>query len=93
MKKTFTLYLTAEYSEHAEGNIRYQLLDYETTSYPIVASFKYEVELPPLEVVSNSVITKLKAKQADMRAVSAAAITEIDNQVASLLALENLNEA
>ena len=90
--KTFTLYLVARYSAHAEGNVAYDLLDYKTTSadYTVLAEYEYPVVLPKIEVVNKALIVVLEAKRKEMRAAASAAITEVDNTIASLLALEHI---
>jgi len=56
---------------------------------------EYEVthEVPSVRELTPAVVAQLKAERDEMRAVANAAITEMDDRIASLLALENNNEA
>lgn len=91
--KTFNLYLVARYSEYVEGNVQYDLLDYKTTSkdHTILTEHEFTVELPDIEVVNKAIIVGLENKRTEMRAAASAAIAEVDNTIASLLALEHIS--
>lgn len=54
-----------------------------------IAEYEVEHEVPSAKDLTPTVVAQLEAERDEMRAVANAAITEIDNKIASLLALEN----
>ena len=91
---TKTIYLQAVCRE-GEG-IVFHIMDSAmnfTPEYTVVDSCEVTFDVPDIDTVTPAVIKSLEAKRDAMRAAASAAITEVDNQIASLLALENQSEA
>ena len=59
------------------------------SNYTIVGEQEITFEIPELDDTLPAIIKNLEARRDEMRAAANAAITEVDNQIASLLAIEN----
>ena len=57
--------------------------------YTAIASKEISFDVPSNEVVTAACVGGLEAVRATMRAAAASAITEVDNQLASLLAIKH----
>ena len=94
MKTTFKYFIFAQYSAGSDNNLRIFLSDWKFEDPEYVLLGEHEVEHPiDMTGVNALVAAGLVTKQAAMRATASAAITEIDNQIASLLALDAPVEA
>ena len=60
--------------------------------WTIVGEQEVTFDLPSIASVTPGIIAGLEEKRDKMRAAASAAITEVDNQIASLLALEHITE-
>jgi hypothetical protein len=91
---TETIYLHAVVRE-TDSEICYVVLDSSMNympEYTLCDSQEITFELPDPDSVMPLVIKGLQDKRGAMVAASSAAIQEVDNQIASLLALPNLEE-
>tara|TARA_R110000782_G_scaffold44998_1_gene100270 strand:+ start:399 stop:689 length:291 start_codon:yes stop_codon:yes gene_type:complete len=93
--KTKTIYLHAVVYE-GESEIYYYVSDSAmefSPEYMLCDSQEITFELPDPDSVMPLVIKGLQEKRGAMVAASSAAIQEVDNQIASLMAIPNLSEA
>jgi len=89
-----TIYLHAVLSDFS-SEVTFHVTESRMDSLPhwtIVGQQDITFDQPPMESVIPDVITGLEEKRDAMRAAASAAITEVDNKIASLLALEHISE-
>jgi len=90
--KTKTIYLCASIDLSGEVYTLISDTAMSTLSDWIVLDQKeIEFEVPDINVINSKLVVRLGEKIQEMKAVSAAAIIEVEGQIASLLALENQN--
>ena len=59
--------------------------------YTVISEQTVCFDVPEQNDINASVVSCLEEKRDELRAVASAAITEVDNQIASLLALEHID--
>ncbi len=93
-EQTSTIYLHAvldDFSSKPSFHITESRMD-SLPHWTIVGEQEVTFDLPSIASVTPGIIAGLEEKRDKMRAAASAAITEVDNQIASLLALEHLDE-
>ena len=91
--KTATIYLVATYDKWDKES-RVFISDSEfghSEGYTVIGSQEVTFEVPDIEIIDKAVIAGLHDIQREMRATAAAAITEVDNQIATMISLEHLS--
>lgn len=92
--KSKKIYLYALPNER-NGNIEFHICDVKMQSEPDwveVGVKEVTFDLPEVNAVIPEVVKGLEEKRDIMRAAASAAITEVDNRIASLLAIEHVEE-
>ena len=91
--KTKTIYLCATINDRS-GEVYTMISDSDMSSlsdWIVLDQKEIEFEVPDINVINSKLVVRLGEKIQEMKAVSAAAIIEVEGQIASLLALENQN--
>jgi hypothetical protein len=64
-----------------------------TPEYTLCDTQEITFELPDPKTITPLMVSTLQTKKKAMQAASSAAIQEVENQIASLMAIPNLSEA
>ena len=93
--KTKTIHLIAYFDKYNKrADVFISDSDFQNTEgYTSLTSKEISFEIPDYHIINEVVIAGLRDVQKEMRATSAAAITEVDEQVCCLLSLEDQSEA
>ena len=91
--ETETIYLFATISSFRnEPRLMISETDMSTLpEYVLIDQKEISFDVPDLSIVNGALVIALEEKIAEMRAVSTAAIAEVQAQIQSLMALENQN--
>ena len=90
MKKSFELYLTAYASRWEESGVSYNLNTYkpdETSDSAVLATINIDVDIPERSEAVQKIIEQLTGKKKCVLAAAQMKVTEIEEEIHSLLAL------